>query len=137
MKGQQEKGSIQIETSTDIVRVRRKVREVATTLGFSITDVARIVTAASELARNIVQFAGSGVMQWTVLRRNKLIGIQLIFVDRGPGIPDVELAMKEGYSSGNGLGMGLPGVKKLMDEMEIKSKVGKGTKIKIVKWLRK
>jgi serine/threonine-protein kinase RsbT len=134
---EQEKGSIQIETSTDIVRVRRKVREIATTLGFSITDVARIVTAASELARNIVQFAGSGVMQWTILRRNELIGIQLIFVDKGPGIPDVELAMREGYSSGNGLGMGLPGVKKLMDEMEVKSKIGKGTKIKIIKWLRK
>lgn len=131
-----EKGSVEIKTSTDIVKVRREVREIATMLGFGITDIARIVTAASELARNIVQFANSGVMQWTILKRNKIIGIQLIFIDKGPGIPDIELAMKECYSTGNGLGMGLPGVRKLMDEMEINSKVGKGTKVTIRKWLR-
>jgi serine/threonine-protein kinase RsbT len=125
---------VPIRTETDIVVVRKSVREVATKLGFGITDVTRIITAASELARNAFHYAGSGVMRCRALNALDRVGIELIVEDHGPGIADIEQAMQTGYTTGVGLGCGLPGTKRLMDEMEIESEAGKGTKITVKKW---
>jgi serine/threonine-protein kinase RsbT len=126
-----------IESEGDLVMARRAVRDVATALGFGITDVTRIVTAASELTRNIYQYAGSGVVRWQSLNAGGRIGIELTFEDQGPGIPDVAKAMESGFTTGKGLGLGLPGAKRLMDEMTIESQVGKGTTVQVRKWLRR
>jgi serine/threonine-protein kinase RsbT len=126
-----------IDSESDIIATRRTVRTVATQLGFGLTDVTRIVTAASELARNVCLYAGSGIMRWRALDRHGRIGIELRFEDRGPGITDVEQAMQEGYTTGDGLGMGLPGAKRLMDEFEIASEIGTGTIVTARKWHRR
>jgi serine/threonine-protein kinase RsbT len=130
-------GNVRISSESDIVAARRAVREAATQLHFGVTDVTRIVTAASELARNIFLYAGSGTMQWFTLSQNAGVGIELKFEDHGPGIPDIELAMTPGYGTGHGFGLGLPGTKRLMDEMEIQSRLGKGTTVTVRKWLRR
>jgi serine/threonine-protein kinase RsbT len=127
-------GELTIHTETDIVAARRSVRDAATRLGFGITDVTRIVTAASELARNVFKYAGEGVMRWRSLEDGERAGIELQFEDKGPGIADIAQALEEGYSTGGGLGMGLPGARRLMDEMEIQSKVGQGTMVTLKKW---
>jgi serine/threonine-protein kinase RsbT len=127
-------GELSIKNEGDIVAARRSVREAAVQLGFPLTDVTRIVTAASELARNVYKYAGHGVMRWRGLENEPRAGLELQFVDQGPGIEDVNLAMQEGYSTSKGLGLGLPGVKRLMDEMEIQSAPGKGTIITLKKW---
>jgi len=130
-------GEMTIGNENDIVMARKTVREVASGLGFGVTDVTRIVTAASELTRNIYLYAGSGVMRWRIINdSHPLRGVELIFEDHGPGIADIEQAMQPGYTSGKGLGMGLPGSKRLMDELEIHSVAGEGTTVKIRKWLR-
>jgi len=127
-------GEIPIKTESDIVATRRQVRDAAAQLGFGITDVTRIVTAASELARNVFKYAGEGVMRWKRVETPTQAGLELRFVDRGPGIADIKLAMQEGYSTSKGLGLGLPGVKRLMDEMDIQSEPGKGTTVTLKKW---
>lgn len=131
----EDEGQVPIKSEGDIVEVRRKVREGATSLGFGITDVTRIVTAASELARNIYLYADSGVMRWRCLKSGERAGLELVFIDSGPGIVDQELAMQPGYSTSGGLGLGLPGAKRLMDEFEIESTPGSGTRITGRKWL--
>jgi serine/threonine-protein kinase RsbT len=103
-------GEVSIKAESDIVVARRTVREAAAQAGFTVTDVTRIVTAASELARNVFKYAGEGVMRWRQVENDSQPGLELKFVDHGPGIPDVNLAMQEGFSTSNGLGMGLPGV---------------------------
>ena len=123
-----------ISTEMDIVKARKVVRDAATAIGFGITDVTRIVTAASELTRNIYQYAGSGVMRWRLLEQGSREGLELVFEDHGPGIPNIEKAMEMGYTTGGGLGLGLPGAKRLMDELIIQSVVGKGTTIETKKW---
>jgi len=130
-------GEVRIHSESDIVATRRAVRTAATQLGFGLTDVTRIVTAASELARNIFLYAGSGIMRWQALDTDGRVGIELTFEDRGPGITDVEQAMAAGYTSGDGLGIGLPGAKRLMDEFEIASEIGKGTIVTAKKWHRR
>ena len=105
-------------------------------VGFRTTDVIRIVTATSELARNITLYAGSGVMRWNCMAPPEGPGIELVFADEGPGIADVEQAMQPGYTSHRGLGLGLPGAKRLMDEMELHSEPGAGTTIVLRKWLK-
>lgn len=130
-------GTLRIGSENDIVMARRAVRDAAAHLSFGVTDITRIVTAASELARNIYLYAGSGVMRWSGLEHNGGAGIELTFEDHGPGIADVEQAMQAGYSTGAGLGLGLPGAKRLMDEMEVRSKVGDGTTVTLRKWLRR
>ena len=130
-------GKVRITSENDIVVARRTVRDAATQLCFGLTDVTRIVTAASELARNVFLYAGSGVMRWTALSKNSTVGIELTFEDKGPGIADIEQAMQPGYSTSRGLGLGLAGAKRLMDEMEIDSQVGKGTTVTARKWLRR
>jgi serine/threonine-protein kinase RsbT len=128
---------VAIQNEGDIVYARRVVREAAVQTGFGLTDVTRIVTASSELARNLIKYAGHGVMSWRTIQNENRAGIELQFIDQGPGIPDVNLALQEGYSTGDGLGMGLPGAKRLMDELEIQSLVGKGTTVTMRKWLRR
>jgi serine/threonine-protein kinase RsbT len=127
-------GEVTIETEADIVLTRRRVRELATATGFGPTDVTRVVTAASELARNVFQYAGKGSMRWRTIETNGRQGLELQFVDQGPGIPDVNIALQNGYSTGQGLGMGLPGTRRLMDEMEVQSQPGQGTTVTIKKW---
>lgn len=129
-------GEVVIDNDSDIIIVRKTVREAAVKLDFSLTDVTRIVTAASELARNIFLYAGSGVMRWRTLEARNTIGMELTFEDHGPGIADLEQVMQDGYSTSRGLGLGLPGTNRLMDEMEITSQVGEGTTIVIKKWRR-
>jgi len=129
-------GAVAIETEADIVVARRTVRELAARTGFGLTNVTRIVTAASEMARNIFQYAGKGTMHWRRVDTDGRQGLELRFEDHGPGIPDIDRAMQEGYSTGQGLGMGLPGTKRLIDEMEIRSSPGNGTTVTLKKWRR-
>ena len=130
------KGEMPIDTENDIVMARKYVREAAVALGFGLTDVTRIVTATSELTRNIYVYAGSGIIRWHPINDNAA-GLELVFEDHGPGIADVSLALKPGYTTSKGLGMGLPGSKRLMDEMDVLSEIGKGTIIRIRKWLKR
>lgn len=129
-------GEVRITSESDIVTARKMVRSQATALGFRVTDVTRIVTAASELSRNIFRYAGTGYVHWRRLESNGTVGLELAFVDEGPGIADVEKALETGYTTGGGLGMGLPGAKRLMDELEIQSELGKGTTVTARKWTR-
>jgi serine/threonine-protein kinase RsbT len=130
-------GEVRIDDESHLVMVRTTVRDVASRLGFGITDVTRIVTAASELARNVFRYAGSGVMRWHTLDAGGSVGIELVFVDRGPGIPDIEQALQEGYTTAKGMGMGLPGAKRLMDEFAIQSAVGQGTTVTVRQWRKR
>ena len=125
---------VRVETENDIVVARQAVREAANELGFGLTDITRIVTASSELARNIFKYAGRGIMLVHSVESDGRTGIQLTFIDHGPGIPDLEQAMSEGYSTSGGFGMGLPGAKRLMDEMELTSALGAGTTAVLRKW---
>jgi serine/threonine-protein kinase RsbT len=129
-------GEVRIQSEPDIAVARRVVRDVASAVGFGITEVARIVTAASELGRNVHKYAASGVMSWRIVHNGSTGGIELRFEDHGPGIPDIDSALQEGYSTGGGLGMGLPGTRRLMDEMEVQSAPGQGTNIVVRKWRR-
>jgi serine/threonine-protein kinase RsbT len=124
-----------IASGEDIVKVRQTVRAHAMELGFSLVEQTKVVTAASELARNAVVHGGGGEVRIERLTEGpKRVGLRLTFEDKGPGIPDIELAMREGYSTGNGLGLGLSGAKKLSHEFEIHSSVGVGTRVTIVRW---
>jgi serine/threonine-protein kinase RsbT len=127
---------LRITSEGDIVAARKAIRDAATALGFSLIDVTRIVTAASELTRNIYQYAGSGTMRWRSLNQGGKVGLELLFEDHGPGIPDVDKAMEPGFSTARGMGLGLPGAKRLMDEMTLQSTVGKGTLVEVRKWLK-
>ena len=130
-------GQMSIASEGDLVTARKTARTLATNRGFGITDTTCIVTATSELARNIITYAGSGLMLWKSLDTGINVGIELVFEDHGRGITDVELAMQEGFSTGDGLGMGLPGSKRLMDQMEVVSEAGKGTTVTIRKFRKK
>ena len=126
---------IDIASDFDVLSSRKIVREECQRIGYSITDITRIVTAASELARNIFLYAGKGTMELKRVEREGKIGIELIFEDEGPGIKDFESSMENGFEKYDGMGLGLRGAKRLMDEMEIISEIGKGTKITVKKWL--
>ncbi len=123
-----------VSSSADVVRVRQAVREWAVQLGFSLVDQTKIVTAASELARNIVDYAASGTVRLEALNDGRRRGLRLTFADRGPGIADVEQALKDGFTTGNGLGLGLGGARRLSNEFEIESRVGEGTRVTITRW---
>jgi len=125
---------IEIASVEGIVTARQKVRELASNMGFSTVDQTRIATAVSELARNIYQYAGKGMVTVLSLEGDRR-GIKIVCQDDGPGIADIELAMTDGYSTAKSLGLGLPGAKRLVDEFHIESDSGKGTKITITKWL--
>ena len=130
-----QRGALVIENEYDIVMARKAVRSASVECGFQLANVTRIVTAASELSRNIVLYAGSGIMTWGEVEGDPK-GLEIVFTDHGPGIADLEQALRPGYTSGKGLGMGLPGSKRLMDEFRIESTVGDGTVVTIRKWLR-
>lgn len=124
---------VAVRTDADVVAARQTAREVATRLGFSTTDVTLIATAVSEIARNIVRFADSGEVVVTELQEPRT-GISVVARDAGPGIPDVERALQDGYSTYQGLGLGLPGARRLMDEFAVVSEVGRGTTVTMTKW---
>ncbi|ARV63160.1 anti-sigma regulatory factor [Nostocales cyanobacterium HT-58-2] len=126
--------TMSIQSSQDVVLVRQKVRQFAVKLGFSLVDQTKIVTAASELARNTLDYGGGGTVKLEALQDGTRQGLQLVFEDSGPGIPDIDLALKDGYTTGGGLGMGLSGAKRLMNEFNIVSRVGEGTCVTITKW---
>lgn len=127
-------GEAPLRSEHDIVLARQQVRKLTQELKFSLVDQTKMVTAASELARNAWIYGGGGVMHWKTLNDGLRVGLRLAFADQGPGIPNMELAMTDGWTSGNGLGMGLTGAKRLVNEFEIESKVGAGTRVTITRW---
>jgi serine/threonine-protein kinase RsbT len=127
---------VRISHDADTVTARQQGRALAARLGLAATDQALVATAISELARNIVEYAKDGEIVLECAERNGKSGIVVIARDEGPGISDIELAMQDGYTTGNGLGLGLPGVRRLMDDFEIISQVGSGTTVTAKKWVR-
>jgi serine/threonine-protein kinase RsbT len=123
-----------IQSSEDVVRVRQVARTHAVAQGFSLVDQTKLVTAASELARNTLEYGGGGELTVEVLNDGHRKGVRLIFTDHGPGIPDVELALKDGYTTGGGLGLGLSGARRLSNEFSLESKPGEGTRVAITRW---
>jgi serine/threonine-protein kinase RsbT len=123
-----------LKNSNDVLIARQKVRQWSTELRFSLVDQTKLVTAASELARNALEHGKGGVMIIESLSNGAKSGLRLVFEDQGPGIPDIELALKDGFTSGSGLGLGLGGSKRLVNEFSIESEVGKGTKVTVVRW---
>ena len=127
---------VEIHNDLDIVTARVAGREMAQEMGFGVIDQARVATAISELARNVVLYADRGeVVLREVAGKDGRRGIEVVVKDEGPGIEDVKLALRNGYSTGRGFGMGLPGTRRLMDEFEIETVVGEGTKVTVRKWL--
>jgi serine/threonine-protein kinase RsbT len=123
-----------IRSSEDIVRVRQATRENAIAQGFSLVDQTKLVTAASELARNTLDYGGGGDVEITRLEELPRRGVRLTFIDQGPGIPDIEAALRDGFTTGGGLGLGLGGARRLCNEFSIDSTPGKGTQITIGRW---
>lgn len=126
---------VAIDDSDDIVTARKAGHQIALDLGFSLTDVTMIATAISEIARNITSYAGRGAVQVAVAEREGRKALVVRAEDDGPGIADIERAMEDGYSTGRGLGMGLPGARRLMDRLVVESSLGRGTKIEMWKWV--
>ncbi len=123
-----------IQSPSDIVMARQAVRSAASAIGFSLVEQTKIVTAASELARNTLDYGGGGVIRLILIEENPRKGLRLVFEDHGPGIPDVQLALKDGYTTGGGLGLGLGGARRLVNDFEIESTPGQGTRIAITRW---
>jgi serine/threonine-protein kinase RsbT len=123
-----------LRTEQDIVLARQMVRKLSQEATFSLVDQTKMVTAASELARNALVHGGGGELEWQVLRDGDKKGLRLAFIDTGPGIANLELAMMDGWTSGNGLGMGLSGAKRLVNEFSLESQVGAGTRVTITRW---
>ena len=126
--------SVPLRTEHDVVLARQTVRRLAQELAFSLVDQTKIVTAASELARNALIYGKGGTMRWEQLLDGLRRGLRLTFDDQGPGIPDLEKAMTDGWTSGSGLGMGLSGAKRLVNDFSIESAPGKGTRVTIARW---
>ena len=127
------KGEAPLRSEHDIVRARQLVRKLTQEIGFSLVDQTKMVTAASELARNALIYGRGGTMHWEKYEGERL-GLKLVFADEGPGIPNLDLAMTDGWTSGSGLGMGLSGTKRLVNEFSIDTKVGAGTRVAIARW---
>ena len=127
---------VPIEREEDVVIARQKGRELAAATGFSMTDRTLIALAISEIARNIVSYAHRGEVTICRIDDGLRAGVLIVAEDEGPGIPDIELAMRDGYSTAKSLGVGLPGTKRIMDEFELTSVVGKGTTVRMKRWLR-
>ena len=123
-----------IRAQQDIVLCRQAVRRLAQELKFSLVDQTKIITAASELSRNALIYAGGGDMRWEILADGDRAGLRLHFEDKGPGIPDVDAAMTDGWTSGNGHGLGLSGSRRLVNQFEIRTAVGEGTCVSITRW---
>ncbi|ABA74873.1 MULTISPECIES: anti-sigma regulatory factor [Pseudomonas] len=127
-------GTQPINIEQDVVLARQTARKLATECGMRLIDLTKLVTAVSELARNTMVYGGGGDMDWQILDDNHKVGLRLTFRDEGPGIPDIKLAMTDGWTSGSGLGLGLTGAKRLVDEFELDTEPGKGTRITITRW---
>jgi serine/threonine-protein kinase RsbT len=125
---------VQVRTEHDIVVARQQVRKLAQELAFGLVDQTKMVTAASELARNTVVYGGGGEMRWEVLGEGIRRGLRLHFVDKGPGIPDIDRALTDGWTSGSGMGLGLSGAKRLVNEFEIETAPGRGTRVSVTRW---
>jgi serine/threonine-protein kinase RsbT len=125
--------TVPVKTEPDVVNVRRRIRELAAQLGFSLVDQTKLVTAASELARNTIIHGAGGQMHVETLNGPRT-GLRLIFEDKGPGIANIELALRDGFTTGSGLGLGLGGSKRLVSEFDVQSRVGEGTKVTITRW---
>ena len=128
------KDTMRIEKEQDVVPFRNRVKEFAVKIGMSLVNQTKLITAASELVRNMLKYAGGGHVLIEAITEGRDNGIRLTFQDKGPGIKDIALAMKDGYSSGKSLGIGLPGTKRLVNEFDIKSQIGEGTVVSIIKW---
>ncbi|GIF41945.1 ATP-binding protein [Actinoplanes xinjiangensis] len=127
---------LRVVTDQDVVRVRQLVRTVSVAVKLSLVDQTKLVTAASELARNTLVYGGGGEVEVTRVHNERRAGIRIVFADQGPGIVDLDLALTDGYTTGGGLGLGLSGARRLVDEFAIDTEPGKGTTITIVKWCR-
>ena len=127
-------GSVPLHSEEDIVGSRQKVRALTQALKFSLVDQTKMITAASELSRNTLVHGGGGSMRWELLDDGVRRGLRLHFEDTGPGIPDLKLALTDGWTSGHGMGLGLPGSKRLVHEFEIRSVPGEGTRVSITRW---
>ncbi|AWM92617.1 anti-sigma regulatory factor [Pseudomonas sp. 31-12] len=127
-------GTQPIQIEQDVVLARQTARKLATECGMRLIDLTKLVTAVSELARNTMVYGGGGDMDWQILDENSRVGLRLTFRDEGPGIPDIKLAMTDGWTSGSGLGLGLTGAKRLVDEFELDTAPGQGTRITITRW---
>lgn len=128
------KGTLPLKNEHDIVMGRQAVRRLAQEQGFSLVDQTKLVTAASELARNALIYGGGGELRWETLVNGVKRGIRLVFEDQGPGIADLEKALTDGWSSGSGLGLGLTGARRLVNEFELETRVGVGTRVTIARW---
>jgi len=128
------KETMAIIREVDVIPFRNRLREYAIKVGMSLVNQTKIITAASELARNMLKYANGGQATIEVLSKGRENGIRLVFKDEGPGIADVNLAMKDGFSTGKSMGLGLPGTKRLVSEFFIASEVGKGTTVTVIKW---
>ncbi|HZA97542.1 MAG TPA: anti-sigma regulatory factor [Gemmatimonadales bacterium] len=126
--------TLDIRSSADVVAVRQATRALAERVGFSLVDQTKLVTAASELARNTIDYGGGGLVRLEALENGVRRGVRLVFEDQGPGIPDVTLALKDGYTTGNGLGLGLGGARRLVNDFTIESAPGAGTRVMIARW---
>ena len=126
--------AVPVRTEHDIVLARQQVRKLTQELAFGLVDQTKMVTAASELARNAVIYGGGGTMRWEVLADGARRGLRLHFVDEGPGIPDLAQALTDGWTSGSGMGLGLSGAKRLVNEFELDSAPGRGTRVTVTRW---
>lgn len=125
----------QIRTDDDIIRVRQLTRKFATEVSFSLVDLTKLITAASEIGRNTLKYGGGGEVVIEIVAQGHQKGVRLTFTDQGPGIADIDLALTDGYTSGGGLGLGLSGAKRLSNEFQIESAPGKGTRIVFARWI--
>ena len=128
------KDQMQIEKEYDVVPFRNRVKEYAVKIGLSLVNQTKLITAASELVRNMLKYGGGGTVTIEVISEGRDNGIRVVFKDSGPGIPNIAQAMKDGFTTGKSLGIGLPGAKRLVNEFDIKSVVGEGTTVSIIKW---
>lgn len=128
------KDTLTIIKEQDVVPFRNRVKEYAVKINMSLLNQTKLITGASELVRNMLKYAKGGTVRIEVISRGRDTGIRLIFEDKGPGIPDIQKAMTDGFSTGKSMGLGLPGTKRLMNEFDIQSEVGKGTTVTVVKW---
>ncbi|MFD9593341.1 anti-sigma regulatory factor [Kitasatospora sp. NPDC059973] len=133
-EGEQE--CIPVRSNDDVVRARQLVRSLAQRCKLSLVDQTKLVTAASELARNTLVYGGGGVMRTGLVRRDMRLGVAAVFEDNGPGIADVDLALTDGWTSGSGLGLGLSGARRLVDDFVLDTEVGRGTLVSVIKWAR-
>ena len=127
-------GTHPIHIEQDVVLARQLARKLAQECGMRLIDLTKLVTAVSELARNTMVYGGGGDMDWQILDEDPRVGLRLVFRDEGPGIPDIKLAMTDGWTSGSGLGLGLTGAKRLVNEFELDTAPGKGTRVTITRW---